>query len=65
MLTWMKQSALAFAAYQISSVVTIFQMAGARVVAPDTYNWLMDLASGPALYAGQLLSVVWEFLTSG
>jgi len=63
MLTLFKQSLLAFFAYNISSVVTIFQMAAARVAFPRTYDWFMDKAEVPALMAKDLASTAWTVVT--
>lgn len=67
-MNFFKQSALAFAAWNISSYVTILQMGFAKAAMPETYNWIMDLAGSVAVpawqFACQFSGVVWEFLNS-
>jgi len=67
-MNWLQQSALAFVAYHVSSVVTIVQMNVASVVAPEKYNWIMDSLASVTVPAweitSQALEVCWEFLTT-
>lgn len=67
-MSWLKQSAFAVAAWQISSVVTLFQMSVAKVTMPDEYNWIMDTVGSVVVPTWQFIcqyaGVVWEFLNS-
>lgn len=56
----LKKYAMALAAWNLSSYVTIYQMAVAKAAAPQTYDWIMDLASGPAGYSWDLAVAAWE-----
>lgn len=68
MIGFIKQSAIAVAAWNVSSVVTVAQLAVAKATAPETYNWVMDFAGTYVMHAGgflhQLGGVIWEFLNT-
>ena len=66
MMSFIKSSPLAFAAYHVSSVVTVVQMSVASVAAPETYEFVMDklaLVTVPAWdFTVSAWNVAWEYL---
>lgn len=67
-MSFLKQSALVVAAWNVSSAVTWFQAALARAIAPEWYETVMGYASAVAVptwnMTVQLGNVCWEFLTN-
>jgi hypothetical protein len=67
-MSFLKQSALVIAAWNISSAVTWFQAALARAIAPEWYDQVMDVAGAIAVPVWntvcQLGNVCWELLTN-
>ena len=63
-----KQSALAVAAWNVSSVITVLQMGFAKAMMPETYSWVIDTSSSVAVpawqFTCQVAGVVWEFLNT-
>lgn len=59
-MNWLKQSALAVVAWHVSSVITVLQMAWAKVALPDSYNWIMDTLGGPVTMGWSLVCSVWD-----
>ena len=68
MISLIKNSAAAFAAWHVSSFVTVFQMAWFKAVLPETYNWVIGTAELVVVPAWQLICqgfrIAWEFLNS-
>ena len=57
---WIKKSALLVGVWHVSSVVTMLEMAFAKVFIPDWYNWVMIYALPPAKLSRDVVVAVWE-----
>ena len=56
----LKKYALAVGAWNVSSYVTLYQMGLAKTVWPETYEFVMDLASPIASVSWDLCTAAWE-----
>ncbi len=68
MLIWLKSMAGFGLGWVMSGTFTVFQIAFAKVMAPEKYEWVMDMAGSVAVpawhFVCQFSEVVWEFLNT-